>query len=109
MHELGIALRIVETVRERAAGAPVRVVRVDVGQLVAVLPDALSFCFGLACEGTEAEGARLEIREVPGRARCRACEATFAVDRPYGRCACGGVALDLVAGEELWVRDMEVG
>ena len=101
-------MRIVEAVSERAAGARVRAVRVDIGALVAVLPDALRFCFELACEGTPAEGAVLEIREIPGRARCRACDATLSLDRPYGRCACGETDLEWIGGDELMIREMEV-
>ncbi|HJL15581.1 MAG TPA: hydrogenase maturation nickel metallochaperone HypA [Sandaracinaceae bacterium LLY-WYZ-13_1] len=85
-----------------------RVVRVDVGRLAAVLPDALRFAFELAREGTPAEGASLEIREIPGEARCRACGATLSLDRPYGTCACGGTDLEWLAGEELLIREMEV-
>src|SRR5258705_6654095 len=62
----------------------------EVGTVAAVLPDALRFCFALAAEDTVARGASLEIVETPGRARCRACGADVALDRPYGRCACGG-------------------
>ena len=64
--------------------------------------------FELACEGTPAEGAVLEIAEIPGRARCRACGATLALDRPYGRCGCGGRDLEWLSGEELMIREMEV-
>lgn len=105
---MGIALRIVEAVSERAAGARVHAVRVDIGQLAAVLPDALRFCFALACEGTPAEGAVLEIREIPGRARCTACDAMLTLDRPFGRCACGETRLEWIAGDELMIREMEV-
>ena len=109
MHEMGIAMRIVDMVSERAAGAKVRAVRVDVGKLAAVLPDALRFSFELACEGTPAEGAVLEIREIPGRARCRGCGAELELDRPFGRCACGGSDLEWLCGDELVLREMEVG
>lgn len=63
MHELGIAQGIVELVAEKSEGARVVRVVVVVGRLVAVLPDALRFCFELAAEGTVAEGAALEILE----------------------------------------------
>jgi hydrogenase nickel incorporation protein HypA/HybF len=66
VHELGLALEVVDIVTRRAAGARVRRVVVEVGALAAVMPDALSFSFQLACEGTSAEGAELRIVLLPG-------------------------------------------
>jgi len=108
MHEMGIALRIVDAVAEEAAGARVTRVRVEIGTLVAVLPDALRFCFGVACEGTALAGATLQIDELPARARCRECGAERTLDRPFGRCDCGCARLDWLSGDELRIREMEV-
>jgi hydrogenase nickel incorporation protein HypA/HybF len=108
MHELGIALQVVETVTERAGLARVRKVVLHVGVLTAVLPESLRFCFDLATAGTLAEGALLEIVERPGLARCRACGADVELLRPFGRCLCGGSDLDWLAGDELEISSMEV-
>jgi hydrogenase nickel incorporation protein HypA/HybF len=107
MHELSIASFVVDACAERAEGARVLRVRVEVGQLVAVLPDALRFCFDVCAQGTLLEGAELEIIETPGRARCEACAREIALAMPLGLCDCGGM-LRIMAGEELRVRDMEV-
>jgi hydrogenase nickel incorporation protein HypA/HybF len=82
-------------------------VRVEVGQLAAVLPDALRFCFDVAAQGTSVEGAELDILGTPGRAVCDGCGRSMMVDVPYGRCDCGG-PVRIVAGEELRVKDMEI-
>jgi hydrogenase nickel incorporation protein HypA/HybF len=108
MHELGIVQEIIALVTERAEGAKVTRVVLEIGKLTAVLPDAVRFCFDLCSEGTAAEGAVLEIIETPGRARCRACGAGVTLDRPFGRCACGGSDLEWLAGEELKVKEIEV-
>ncbi|HME19747.1 MAG TPA: hydrogenase maturation nickel metallochaperone HypA [Acetobacteraceae bacterium] len=107
MHELGIAASVVDVCAEQAAGARVLRVRVEVGRLTAVLPDALRFVFDVCAHGTALEGAELEIVDIPGRARCEACGQTVALSEPYGLCACGGM-LRIVSGEELRVKDMEV-
>ncbi|MBI3854398.1 MAG: hydrogenase maturation nickel metallochaperone HypA [Planctomycetes bacterium] len=108
MHELAITQEIVEIIRARAGERKVRRVVIEIGKLSAVLPDAVRFCFDLCAEGTPAEGAALEILEPPGRARCLACSAEVALERPFGRCACGSSDLDWISGEELRVREMEV-
>lgn len=108
MHEAALALDLVDLVTQRASGARVSRVRLEIGKLAAVLPEALAFAFGCAIEGTPLEGAALELIEVPGRARCRACSATLTLERPFGRCACGCSDLEWLSGEELKVREIEV-
>jgi len=108
MHELGITQEILALVSEHSAGRKVTRVVVEIGKLSAVLPDAVRFCFDLCSEGTVAEGARLEIIETPGRARCRTCAAELTLEQPFGRCGCGGTDLDWLAGDELKVKEMEV-
>lgn len=108
MHELGITQQIVEAVMDRAAGAQVTKVVVEIGKLSAVLPDAVRFCFDLCCEGTPLAGAELEIIEPDGRARCRDCGAEVMLERPFGRCACGCSDLDWLSGMELRILGMEV-
>ena len=108
MHELGLTMEIVEIAVERAAGRPVRKLRVAVGTLAAVVPDSIRFCFELCAKDTVLEGAELVLDEVPGRARCRTCDAEVAMRSVYGQCGCGGRDLELRSGHELVVVDMEV-
>ncbi len=108
MHELGIAQSIVAIVTEHAQGAKVSRVVLEIGTLSAVLPDAVRFCFDLCSEGTVVEGATLDIIETPGKARCRSCGGDVTLDRPFGRCECGGTDLEWLSGEELKVKEFEV-
>jgi hydrogenase nickel incorporation protein HypA/HybF len=108
MHELSIAMQVIEIAAERSSGRPIASIVLEVGRLTAVLPDALRFCFEGASEGTPAAGARLEIVEVPGRGRCRACGAEVELERPYGICACGNSDLEWLSGEELRIKELEV-
>jgi len=107
MHELSLATAIVDTCVGRAAGDRVVRIRVEVGQLAAVLPDSLRFCFELAARGTTAEGAALEILETPGRAECQGCGGKLTLSSPQGRCACGG-RLRITGGDALRIKDMEI-
>jgi hydrogenase nickel incorporation protein HypA/HybF len=108
MHELGIAQEIVAMVSDRAGGAQVTRVVLEVGKLAAVLPDAVRFCFELCVEGTSLEGASLVIIETPGLARCRACGGDVMLDRPFGRCECGSTDLEWLSGEQLKIKEFEV-
>lgn len=108
MHELALVEDVLAIVTEASGGAPVRRVVLEIGKLSAVLPDAVRFCFDLAREDTVAEGASLEIVETPGRGRCRACRAEVVMDRPIGRCSCGGMDLEWLSGEELRISAVEL-
>lgn len=64
--EFGIAHQLIEICAAASGGARITRVALEIGKLSAVLPDAVRFCFDAATEGTVAEGAELEIIEVPG-------------------------------------------
>ena len=108
MHELGIAQEVVAIVCDRAGGAKVTRVVLEVGKLAAVLPDAVRFCFELCVEGTSLEGADLVIVETPGLAACRVCGESVTLDRPFGRCECGETDLEWLSGEQLKIKEFEV-
>lgn len=66
MHELGLTRNIVAIVSEHAGARRVRRVRLAVGPWACVEREALSFCFGIAAEGTVLAGAALEFLEAEG-------------------------------------------
>lgn len=108
MHELAITQSVVDLISERTAGARVTLVRLDVGKLSGVVPDAVAFCFELVADGTPLQGARLEISEPPGRARCHTCGSEFALQQLLLLCACGSADVEVLAGQELRVQSVEV-
>jgi hydrogenase nickel incorporation protein HypA/HybF len=108
MHEMSVALEVVEQVeaaaRPQGAG-PVESVRLRIGELAGVVADALDFCFSLACEGTGLAGARLLTEFVPGRAHCAPCDREWPTGMPPRLCcpACGGASSRLLSGRELQI------
>jgi hydrogenase nickel incorporation protein HypA/HybF len=108
MHELAITRSIVAIVGEAAAGRRVRRVMLDVGRLSGVMADSIAFCFDAVAQGTALEGARLDIRQIDGRASCVDCGTEFAADTIFARCTCGSRRVVLLAGEELDVKAMEL-
>jgi hydrogenase nickel incorporation protein HypA/HybF len=108
MHELGVALELVDAIAARARGSRVQRVVLEVGALSSVLPEALSFCFDLATEGTVVEGAALELRTGAATARCRSCDALLTLARASDRCPCGAYDLEWLSGEALRILELEV-
>ncbi|HEY5999624.1 MAG TPA: hydrogenase maturation nickel metallochaperone HypA [bacterium] len=112
MHELSIALSVLDIVRSTAveAGlARVDTVRLRVGRATGVLPDALRFAFECSKAGTPAAGATLAIEEVPIGGRCEDCGREFTSPEPYVLACplCGGGSFRITTGDELAVLDLE--
>jgi len=108
MHELSIAESVVDAVLERAGGRHVTTVRLRVGRLCGVVPDALMFCFDLATAGTALEGADLQIEAPTGLAHCRDCDKDFTLDDLILLCECGSADVEVVTGRELQIMSVEV-
>ena len=108
MHELAITESIVAAVTGRLPEAKISCVRLEIGALTGVVADSVRFCFDLVTEGTNLEGARLEISEPPGRCRCGSCGAEFAPDGPIPLCPCGGSRVTVLSGEELKIISVQV-
>lgn len=113
MHELSIAASIVEAVTETAAaypGAQVRMVRLRVGALSAVIEDSLQFCWGVTTENTPLAGAALVVRTMPVVVHCAACGVDEEIEGVQSfRCPrCGEPAADLRQGRELEIESIEI-
>jgi hydrogenase nickel incorporation protein HypA/HybF len=108
VHEMAITQSVVHAVYERMGDAPVRRICLEIGTLSGVVADSVRFCFDLVTEGTSLEGAALEIVQPSGKARCRDCGVEFAMDDLLMLCACGSANRELLAGEELRIREVEV-
>jgi hydrogenase nickel incorporation protein HypA/HybF len=109
MHELGITQSIVDACNAEADGAPVARVTVEIGCLCGVLPDAVRFCYDVCAQGTALEGSKLEIHSVPGHGRCRDCGKDMEIEDFLTLCDCGSANIDASGGDELRIKEMEIG
>lgn len=108
MHELGLCTSIVDAVERRAGDRPVARVRVRVGKLHHVHPEAFDQSFAIAAMGTVADGADAELVLLPVRARCDSCDACWDGDEiPMACPSCAAVGVALVGGDELVLESIE--
>jgi hydrogenase nickel incorporation protein HypA/HybF len=110
VHELSICGSIADIATRHAAGRPVKVINVRVGQLRQVVPDTLAYCWGLVSAQTPLAGSRISIEAVPARIKCRACgHVTDIGDIPVFACgSCGGFDAEVVSGEEFLITSLEL-
>ncbi|MEO9220723.1 MAG: hydrogenase maturation nickel metallochaperone HypA [Mycobacteriaceae bacterium] len=108
MHELAITQSVVDAVSEHTDGAPVASVRLRIGKLSGVVPDALRFCFELVTEGTGLQGADLVIDEPAGAGHCRTCGIDLELADLILLCPCGSADVEVTSGRELTVQSIEV-
>ena len=82
MHELSLAQNIIEIVQDTLKdqnGGAVTEVGVDIGELVAVIPDSLEFCYNALVEDTSLKGSRLKINLIPLKGICQSCKNEFQI------------------------------
>lgn len=112
MHEMSVALSIVEAAEARArreGSGVISEIALVVGRLAGVVPDALRFCFPAAARGTLAEDAVLVIEEREGRGFCVSCGASFAVSFHVAECPeCRSLAVRVVSGDEFIIESITI-
>ncbi|QGM96809.1 hydrogenase maturation nickel metallochaperone HypA [Methylocystis parvus] len=112
MHEMALTESIVDIVSDEARKqgfAKVRIVRLQIGAMAHVEPEALRFCFDAVSRGTVAEGATLDIRRLPGEGWCLDCGKTVPLEERFGACPeCGRRHVQMTSGDELRVEELEV-
>jgi hydrogenase nickel incorporation protein HypA/HybF len=113
MHELSIALAILDAASEEAdrqGGACVSAIHVRLGLMSGVVKEALLSAFELAKEASPLCASRLIIEDVPVLVYCDHCQA----DRPIEsiqsfRCVrCGTASSNVKRGRELEITALEI-
>ncbi len=120
MHELGLAMGVVEAVKNSLKGHKVKTVReveIEMGELNNVTPEQMRQVFEIAAKGTIAEGAKLQVKIKEGKVRCLACGYSGGVDidmehdhdhSMHLHCPkCNEVGLEILEGEDIEVRNIQ--
>lgn len=112
MHEMSLCegiVQVLELEAESQSFHKISRVRLEIGALASVEISALRFGFDVVTRGTLAEGAELEIIEVPAVAWCLICMRRVEIPQRYAPCPeCGAYQLQVTEGEELKIKDLEV-
>ena len=113
MHELSIAMSIVEMAEEEAAArgtVRIQAVHLRLGLLSGVVKEALLSSYEMACAATALEGSQLLIEEIPVEVFCPACQGLKRVASIQWLCCpdCGAPTPEIVKGRELELVALEI-
>lgn len=112
MHEMALCegvLRILEDEAARQNFQTVRMVRLEIGRLSHVEPEAMAFCFDAVTRGTLAEHARLQIDRPDGIAWCMDCAESVVIGSRADPCPrCDGHHLQVTGGDDMTIKELEV-
>jgi hydrogenase nickel incorporation protein HypA/HybF len=113
MHELSIAMSIVEMAQEEAESrgtVQVQAVHLRLGRLSGVVKEALLSSYEMACHATPLEGSRLLIEEIPVEVFCPKCEGPRLVTSIQWFCCpeCGTPTPTVLRGKELEVVALDL-
>ncbi len=112
MHELSIAMSVIEIADEYAAkenATVVKEIEIEVGELSGVVLDALEFAMEVAVRNTILEQARCHYIRIPGVARCKKCGNEFSTTNLYTPCPkCNSFEQEFISGRELRVKSLMV-
>jgi len=111
VHEMSIAMDVLQIVSEHLPAHPVKVtrIRLKVGKLTAVVPDNFRFCMEAIAKDGPAEGAEIVIEEAPLLVECESCGAQSELREPVFICPnCESTSLNVVSGRDLFIESIEI-
>ncbi|MCF6209605.1 MAG: hydrogenase maturation nickel metallochaperone HypA [Gammaproteobacteria bacterium] len=112
MHEMSLCEGVLQVLQDSARQQGflrVKTVWLEIGALASVDVEAMRFSFDVVVNGSLANGARLEIIGLPGRAWCMPCGQTVSVEQRFDACSeCGSYQLQVTGGDEMRIKELEV-
>ncbi len=108
MHELSIAMNIVEIVEEHCGGPEgksVAEVELDIGGNSGVIVEALQFALEEAVKSSVMKSAKIIINEIPAICKCLSCAHEFEPEDIITPCPkCGHLYADDIQGREMKIK-----
>jgi len=112
MHELSLCEGVIQLIEQQAKAQhfnKVTTVWLEIGALAGVEIEAMHFSFDAVAKGTIADAAKLEIIAVKGMAACSSCKQQIEIMARFEICPkCGHYPLNILTGEEMRIKELEV-
>ncbi len=112
MHEMSITQNILDDVKEHLVGvqfSKIVNIKIKVGELTALDPSSLQFCYDVITKETVFENVPLIIEEVPLTGICNNCKTDINIENFLFLCSnCGSTDVTIQSGEELLLSEINV-
>jgi len=112
MHEISIALNIIDLIKEEAeknSAASIQEFEVEVGSISGVEIEALKFALNIAVKDTLLENAIQIITPVAAAASCLECDKEFSLSWFYEPCPfCSAMNIQIIKGKELKIKSITI-
>jgi hydrogenase nickel incorporation protein HypA/HybF len=112
MHELSIAMSIVDLAEEEARKAnasSISKIELELGTMAGIDSDALLFAWDAVIQGTMAGQAELVINPIKAEAHCLECGKDFPAEHFLAQCPdCGSYRYQITKGKELRISSLMV-
>ena len=112
MHELALTegiLKIVTSEQKKSGFSRVLEINLKIGELSCIIPACVEEYFPLVSKGTAAEGARLQMDEIPAEFSCADCGFTGNLRKHTACCPqCGSTSVRMTGGREFFVNNLVV-
>jgi hydrogenase nickel incorporation protein HypA/HybF len=109
VHEFSIAEALLgQVLKHGPAGARISGVRIRVGALRGLEPEALQMSWTAVTIGSAIEGAVLEVDQLPWAITCSSCGRVWESRVPFVSCECGNDTPAPVGGDELEIVSLTI-
>ncbi len=112
MHEMSLCegiLQVMESEAQKQGFSQVKNVWLEIGDLAGVEVEAMLFSFDAVTRNSLADGAKLNIINIPGTAWCMQCGKNVPVTERFDACPeCGSYQLQVTGGDEMRIKELEV-
>ena len=112
MHEMSLCEGVIQVIEQQADEQnfnKVTTVWLEIGALAGVEIEAMRFSFDAIARDTIVDAAKLEIIHVEGHAECPICKQQTIISARHDLCPkCGHYPLNILAGEEMRIKELEV-
>lgn len=110
MHELSIAISIIEIAEKEAKAANANSISelvLDIGTQSGIEMYALEAALEMAVMNTSLEKAKIQINQIQAEAKCKDCFEVFTIENIFDPCPkCGGFYHEIISGKDMKVKSL---
>ena len=112
MHELSIAINIIENIEEEAKkvdASSVSELTIEIGMLSGVVLEALEFALQEAVKNTILQNTSIDYQIIEAKAKCNSCGEEYVTEDFFSVCPkCSNPYSDIIEGKELKIKRINV-